>query len=45
MPSNPSESDPYNYVGDLESFVQDSDDSNNYNNIWNWIISSGMVKK
>jgi len=33
MPSNPLESDPYNSVGDLESFVQDSDDSNNYNNV------------
>ena len=33
MPSNPSESDPHDSGGDLESFVQDSEDSNDYNDV------------
>ena len=33
MPSNPSESDPYDSGGDLESFIQDSQDSNNYDDM------------
>jgi len=34
LPSNPSELDPQDSGSDLESFVQDSRDSNDYDGIW-----------
>jgi hypothetical protein len=34
FPSNPSEFDPQDSGSDLESFVQDSRDSNDYDGIW-----------
>ena len=34
LPSNPSESDPHDSNGDTESFVQDSEDSNEYYGVW-----------
>ena len=39
MPAYPSDSNPLDSGGELESFIQDSEDSNDYDGLWDKIKS------